>query len=212
MRWWLLLVAVAGLPMLGCVPGGGDQAAQIVAAPSPTPVESLAEADVAALIAVRGRALRKIEDLLAQVEDNGVGELPGAPDLSVAEREAAMALGVEHWRYVWTRDRAAHVLAMQRQAEDRHLLVSELTRTRNDLLAQMAQTTDAASREFLQAQLRSVEVQVSKLHEEHGFTPAVAEEARLLEKARVDLALLASREERLQERLRQLVRKASAGR
>lgn len=210
MRVQLLSLGVTGLLMLGCVPGGPNDTALRAAQPSPTAVESLAEGDVQALVAVRGRALRKIEDLLAQVEEEGGRELPGAPDFSLAEREAATALGVEHWRYAWTRDRAAKVLAMQRQAEDRRLLVSELSRTRNDLLAQMAQTTDAASREFLQAQLRSVEVQVSKLHEEHGFTSAIAEEARLLETVRVELAILASREERLQEKLRQMVRKANA--
>lgn len=203
---------VLTLSLLACDLSRRETATVPTRNPTPTAVETLTAQDVRVYLAVRARALQRTEELLTQVEAGGAKPVSALPDLGEEEREAARALGVDHRRYVWARDRAARVLAMQRQAEDRRLLVGELTRTQSDLLAQMAQTSDPASRDFLQAQLRSVEAQVAKLRADQGFASGVEGEVALLESARVDLAILRTREEKLQERLRVLVRReASAG-
>lgn len=152
-----------------------------------------------------------VEEALAAGEGRAEGPAAALPDLAEAERAAAAALGVDVRRYLWVRDRTARVLALQRQAEDRRMLVAELTRTQGDLLSQLAHTTDPASREFLQAQVRSIDAQLAKLRKELGGAPEVEAEAALAETVRVELAVLHSREERVQERLRQLVRRASEG-
>ncbi|HNX49909.1 MAG TPA: hypothetical protein PLS53_04930 [Thermoanaerobaculaceae bacterium] len=177
----------------------------------PTAVGALTARDVRMLVAVRIKALQRLEESVARVEQSPKATLAGVTELISAERDAAAALGMDWRHYTWVRERAGQVWTEQRQAEDRRLLMGELTRTRDDLLSQMAQSTDAASRQFLQAQLGSVEVQLGRLRQDQRRPPQVAEEERLLDAARVDLATLQSREEHLQERLRLLLRKASAG-
>ena len=49
--------------------------------------------------------------------------LAGVLELRSAEREAAAALGIDWRHYTWARDRTAHAMTEQRQAEDRRLLV-----------------------------------------------------------------------------------------
>lgn len=200
-------MAVVALVVVGCDPPGQKGPQPAAQTPTPTAIATLSAPDVRAYVAVRGRALQRVEEVAAVVEARGPGSAASLPDLGEAEREAAAALGVEYPRYLWARDRTARVLAMQRQAEDRRLLVGELTRTQADLLIQMGQTSDPASREFLQAQIRSIEAQVARLRKELAGAPGVEAEVALIEAVRVDLALLHSREERVQEKLRQLVRR-----
>jgi hypothetical protein len=163
------------------------------------------------VVAVRVKALQRLEDSVTRAEQGPSSGLAGVLELNSAEREAAAALGMDWRHYTWARDRTAHAMTEERQAEDRRLLVGELTRTRDDLLSQMAQSTDAASRQFLQAQLVSVEAQLGGLRQDLRQSPQMAEEEKLLDAARVDLATLLSRQERLQERLRLLLRKPTAG-
>jgi hypothetical protein len=163
------------------------------------------------VVAVRVKALQRLEESVTRAEQGPSPDLAGVLELRLAEREAAAALGIDWRHYTWARDRTAHVMTEQRQAEDRRLLVGELARTRDDLLSQMAQSTDSASREFLQAQLASVETQLGRLQQDLRQSPQMVEEEKLLDAARVDLATLLSRQERLQERLRLLLRSATAG-
>lgn len=200
-------MAVVALVVVGCDPPGQQGPQPAAQRPTPTAIATLSAPDVRAYVAVRGRALQRVEEVAAVAEARGPGSTASLPDLGEAEREAAAALGVEYRRYLWARDRTARVLALQRQAEDRRLLVGELTRTQADLLIQMGQTSDPASREFLQAQVRSIEAQVARLRKELAGAPGVEAEVALIEAVRVDLALLHSREERVQEKLRQLVRR-----
>lgn len=163
------------------------------------------------VVAVRVKALQRLEESVTRAEQGPSPGLAGVLEFGLAEREAAAALGIDWRHYTWARDRTAHAMTEQRQAEDRRLLVGELTRTRDDLLAQMAQSTDPASRQFLQAQLLSVEAQLGRLREDMHKSPQMVEEEKVLDAARVDLATLQSRQERLQERLRPLLPGSSAG-
>ncbi|HPW56779.1 MAG: hypothetical protein KA072_14285 [Thermoanaerobaculaceae bacterium] len=200
-------VAVVAMVAAGCGQPGRVAPDSPAPKPTATAVATLAAADVRAYVAVRGRALGKVEERVAAEEAHGSGSAAVLPDLVEAEREAAAALGVAYGRYVWARERTARVLALRRLAEDRRLLVGELARTQADLLNQLGQASDPASREFLQAQIRSLEAQVAKLRKELADEPGVEAEVALIEAVRVDLALLHSREEKVQEKLRQLVRR-----
>jgi len=200
-------VALLAVGSLGCDPVRRETHVGPTPRPTPTAVEALTAQDVRVLVAVRARALQRAEERVTAIEASGPTSSRALPDLGEEEREAARALGVDHRRYVWAGDRAARVLAMQRQAEDRRLLVGELGRTQTDLLAQMSEATDPAAREFLEAQLRSIEAQIADLRAGQSVAPGVEAEVALLEAARVDLALLRSREEKLQDRLRALVRR-----
>lgn len=206
---WLLVIAVL---LAGCgrsrEPGPPAAAAGPAA---PTAVRALTARDVRMVVTVRVKALQRLEDAVTRAEQGPSPGLAGVLELRAAEREAAAALGVDWHHYTWARDRTAHAMTEQRQAEDRRLLLGELGRTRDDLLSQMAQSTDPASRQFLQAQLVSVEEQLGRLRQDLHQSPQMAEEAKLLDAARVDLATLQSRQERLQERLRLLLRDSSAG-
>lgn len=206
---WLLAVV---LILTGCGRSQGRGPAATTAGPVvPTPLKALTARDVRMVVAVRVKALQRLEDSVTRAEQGPSPGLAGVLEFKSAEREAAAALGIDWRHYTWARDRTAHAMTEQRQAEDRRLLVGELTRTRDDLLSQMAQSTDPASRQFLQAQLGSVEAQLGRLRQDLHQSPQLAEEEKLLDAARVDLATLLSRQERLQERLRLLLRKSSAG-
>ncbi|MCU0293916.1 MAG: hypothetical protein MUF10_18360 [Thermoanaerobaculaceae bacterium] len=211
MRGMVRLLVVAVL-LTGCgrSPRSGPAAAA-VGPVVPTPVRALTARDVRMVVAVRVKALQRLEESVTRAEQGPSPDLAGVLELRLAEREAAAALGIDWRHYTWARDRTAHVMTEQRQAEDRRLLVGELARTRDDLLSQMAQSTDSASREFLQAQLASVETQLGRLQQDLRQSPQMVEEEKLLDAARVDLATLLSRQERLQERLRLLLRSATAG-
>jgi hypothetical protein len=178
---------------------------------SPTAFEVLTSRDVRMLMAVRVKALQRIEESMTKAELDASPTLASVLDLRSAERDAAAALGMDWRRYTWARDRAARLWTQQRQAEDRRLLLEELTHTRDDLLSEIVKSSDPVGRQLLQAQLSAVEVQLGRLRQDQRQSPQVAAEEKLLEAARADLATLQSREERLQERLRLLLRKASAG-
>ncbi|OYV92637.1 MAG: hypothetical protein B7Z68_10110, partial [Acidobacteria bacterium 21-70-11] len=81
----------------------------------------LTAADVQAFVAVRARALQRLEAALADVESKGGDVLAHVQELSVAERDAARALGVDWRRFTWVRDQIGRLLTSQRQQEDQRL-------------------------------------------------------------------------------------------
>jgi len=178
--------------------------------PPPTPALQLTRADLEALLAVRGRALQKLEESLEDVLRSGGDVGTKVKELSAAEREAAAALGVEWRRYVWVREEVARLATIQRQEADVALLQAELERAKQELDEQLKVARDQASREFLQAQRLALERQHAKLVESARSSPARAEAMALLEVYRAELAVQQSRQERLQRRLREILRSARA--
>ncbi len=190
-----------------------EQAVAPTAPPSPpaaTPGMQLTRADVEALLAVRGKALQKLEASLEDVLRRGGDVGTRVKELSAAEREAAAALGVDWRRYVWVREEVARLVTLQRQEEDVALLQAELERARQELEEQLKVERDQASREFLEAQRITLERQHAKLIESARPSPARADALALLEAYRADLAVQQSRQEKLQRRLREILRSARA--
>lgn len=170
----------------------------------------LTRADLEALVAVRSKALQKLEESLEEVLRQGGDVGTRVKELSAAEREAAAAMGVEWRRYVWVREEVARLLTLQRQEEDVALLKSEVERALEELDQQLKVARDRASREFLQAQRTALEGQHAKLVESAQTSPARAEAMILLESFRAELAVQQSRQERLQRRIRDTLRSVRA--
>ncbi len=170
----------------------------------------LARSDLESLLAVRGKALQRLEESLEDVLRTGGDVGTKVKELSAAEREAAAALGVDWRRYVWVREEVARLVTLQRQEEDLALLKAELERARQELDQQLKVARDQASREFLEAQRVTLERQHEKLIESARPSPARADAMALLEAYRAELAVQQSRQEKLQRRVREILRSTRA--
>jgi hypothetical protein len=169
----------------------------------------LTEADLQAYLTVRSKALQKLEDALDEVEKSGGDVLAHVQELTVAERDAARSLGVEWRRFTWVRDQVGRLLTTQRQREDQRVLLAELTRAKQDLTAQLQISRDAASRQFLEAQLKVLDGQLEKIESEQHLPTPKAEEMKLLEAARAEIAILQGRQDRVQRRVQELLQRAA---
>jgi hypothetical protein len=161
-------------------------------------------------LAVRNKALGRLEDALEEVEHKGTSGLTNVEELSVAEREASRALGFDWSRYRWVRDEVARIISAQRQREDSRLLALELARARDDLRAQLKVARDQASRQFLQAQLTSLETQLGRLEKRRQLPASEIQEMELIDSARAEIAVQQGRQERIQKRVRDLLERARA--
>jgi hypothetical protein len=177
--------------------------------PKLAPEGSLTEADLQAYLAVRRKALQKLEDALDEVEKSGGDVLAHVQELTVAERDAARSLGVEWRRFTWVRDQVGRLLTTQRQREDQRMLLAELTRAKQDLTTQLEVSRDAASRQFLEAQLKVLDGQLEKIESEQHLPMPKAEEMKLLEAARAEIAILQGRQDRVQRRVQELLQRAA---
>ncbi len=214
MRVGLLICAVlAALGVFLAACGKGD-------APSPGRVpspasgragdqETLSSADVQMFLAVRTKALQRLEDALAEVEAKGGDVLAHVQEITVAERDAARALGVEWRRFTWARDQVGRLMTSQRQHEDQRLLAAELVKAKEDLKTQLDAARETASQQFLEAQLRVVADQLEKLNREREIHAPQAEELRALESARAEIATLQGRQDRVQHRLQELLQRST---
>jgi hypothetical protein len=165
-----LLAAVGGAALFATAcRGPAAPTAERVASPTVARAGQeapLTEFDIQTFLAVRGRALQRLEDALTDVEQSGGDILGHVQELTVAEREAARALGADWRRYTWVRDQVGRLMTSQRQREDQRVLAAELTRARQDLSAQLEVARDPASRQFLEAQLKALTAQVENLERE----------------------------------------------
>jgi DNA anti-recombination protein RmuC len=204
-------LAVALLTLPAC---RGERAPGAAHAVSPTAAQEaqqgpLAVSDVQMFLAVRGKALQRLEDALSDVEQGGGDVLAHVQEVTVAERDASRALGVEWRRFTWVRDQIGRLLTAQRQHEDQRLLLGELTRAKQDLAAQLAAARDPASRQFLEAQLKALSGQLEKLEREQRLPAPKAEEMKLLESSRAEVATLQGRQDRVQHRIQELLQRAA---
>jgi hypothetical protein len=206
-----ILAPAALVVLLSC---GRRESPQPALVASPTipklaPEGSLTEADLQAYLAVRSKALQKLEDALNEVEKSGGDVLAHVQELTVAERDAARSLGVEWRRFTWVRDQVGRLLTTQRQREDQRMLLAELTRAKQDLTTQLEVSRDAASRQFLEAQLKVLDGQLEKIESEQHLPMPKAEEMKLLEAARAEIAILQGRQDRVQRRVQELLQRAA---
>ncbi len=207
----LALIAVLALAAASC-----RREARRAAAPAPPPTpgaaeERLTKADVDMFLEVRAKALTRIEEELDLAEKRPRSTLQHVVEMSTAEQDAVGALGFDWERYRWVRDEVARLLAAQRQREDSALLVVELTRARDDLIAQMKLAKDPASRQFLEAQASALTGQLARLASSRRAEAVDTESARLVNQARAELAVQQGRQDRIQRRVRDLLQRERAG-
>jgi len=200
---------LAAVALLGC--GGRDDRGGLAAVPSPTAAtRELTERDLRSYLAVRDRALDRLEEGLEAAPREREALLARVEDVTAAEREAAQGLGVEWHDYARVRDELGRLLADQRQREDARILAVELERSRDDLEAQLGQVRDEVSREFLRAQIAAIDARLDGLERDRQVPEALARGLALVEEARADLATLQGRQDRIQRRLRELLQQARA--
>jgi len=200
-------LAIALLVLSGC----GRAAAP--APPTPTTLApaaaiavELTASDIEAYIAVRRRALTRLEETLTDVEKGRTDRLTAVLELVPAERQAAAGLGVDWSAYTATREQVARLRSRQRRSEDTQRLLLELESARDDLASQLAIARDPASRQFLDAQLHTLAGQIASLEREHELTASEQSQLALLEEYRAEIALLNGRQERLEREARALAR------
>lgn len=155
---------------------------------------------------VRGKALTRLEELLAQLEQTQGDVSSRMQELGTADRDAAAALGVDWRSFAWVRDRIGQLLTVQRRQADREVLAKELLRAQQDLAEQIGKARDQASRQFLEAQSTSLKKQLEKISRDQQVTEEEHAELALLENARADLATLQGRQEKVLRRVQIMIR------
>lgn len=158
---------------------------------------------------MRGRALTYIEEALTLVERGGGDPLSSVQELGVAEQRSAESYRIPWARYSWIRNEIGRLASLQRRAQDARVLAIELERTRADLQSQVLEARDGASRQFLEAQIARLSIELERLASERAPSEGEVTALELLESARADLAMLQGRQERLQRRLRDSIRRES---
>jgi hypothetical protein len=190
--------------------GGGGMGAK--ASPTPDGVSgTLTTNDMMMFLAVRAKALTRLENEVAAAEQHGGSLLAHVVELSTAEQDAVSSLGFDWKHYRWVREEVASLVAAHRQREDSQLLTLELTRARDDLQAQLTVAKDAASKQFLEAQVASLNTQLEKLAGGRPVADGEAEAMELIAGARAELAVQQGRQDRIQRKVRELVQRERAG-
>ena len=203
----LVVVAAAA----GCVDDSVSPEAVGEPGPSPAVTGTLNPADLNAYVAVRSRALQRSEETLDRLERGEISPLVAMEDIASAERRAAALLGVEWRRYSVIREEVGRTITEQRRREDSRLLTLELERALEEMRSQWQLSRDAATREFVQAQISSLEGQLARLELERELPPEEAAKREMLDRVRAELAMQAGRQERLQRRLRELLQAHGLG-
>jgi len=175
-------------------------------APATAIAAELTASDIEAYVAVRRRALTRLEGTLTDVQKGRTDRLTAVLELGPAERQAAAGLGVDWSSYTATREQVARLRSRQRRSEDTQRLTLELRSARDDLKSQLVIARDPASRQFLEAQLRTLARQITELENERELTASEQSQLVLLEAYRAEIALLNGRQERLEREARALAR------
>ena len=206
-----LVLALAALALVPACGRGGRATGSTPAPPVQAGARELTVADVEMFVTVRAKAISRLETDLARAEADESWSVARIAELSAAEQDAVGALGFDWRRYRWVREEVARLLSVQRQHEDAQMLTLELTRARDDLLAQLKLARDPASRQFLEAQAASLDTQLAKLA---GGAEVSAGDTRgldMIAKSRADMAVQQGRQDRISKRIRELVQRERAG-
>ena len=204
-----MMAAISTMVACGPVRDKTDRALDVEA--KPTAAASLTREQLDLYIAVRSRALQRAEETLTRLERGEITPVAAMEEFASADRRAASQLGVEWRRYTLIREDVGRTISEQRRREDSRLLVMELERSLVELRDQHRHARDAATREFVQAQILSLERQLERLAQEEEVPPEEAEKRELMDRVRAELAMQAGRHERLQRRLRELLQAHGLG-
>lgn len=209
MRWAVVLgVGV----LVACKPG---EVAKPV--PSPTPqgetvgeTLTLTEEDMELYLAVKRKALSRLEEALDQLQARGGDPVRELAELAAAEREAARALGADPARFARIGEAVAKLLALKGRAEETARLEQELRRNLQEITRLAETTRDPAAREFMDAQAAALREELAKLAKEQQHLLVEDDKLGLLERYRVEMAQLQARQEKLARRIREAMAAARA--
>jgi chromosome segregation ATPase len=165
---------------------------------------TLQTADLNMYLAVKRKALSRLEEALQRLEQERGDPLQKLAEISVAEREAAAALGFDPNHFARVSQEVGRLLALKGRHEESFRLQEELKKTREELARQERTTRDRAAKEFLQAQVRVLDRELVRLAEGQELSPQDEEGLQLLAQFRVEIAQLQARQERLQRRIREV--------
>lgn len=164
----------------------------------------LREEDMEAYLAVKRKALSRLEEALDLLERQGGNPIQELREMAMYETEAAKALGFDPAYIAQVREAVAALVALKSREEDAFRLEQELIRSREELRQQRELTKDLAARQFIDAQIRALDRELTKMASERERFATKASEKELLSRFRVEMAQLQAREERVTRRLREV--------
>lgn len=167
---------------------------------------ALCAEDMEAYLAVKRKALSRLEEALDLLERQGGNPIQELREMATYETEAAKALGFDPAYIAGVKEAVAALVALKSREEDALRVERELTRSREELRRQRELTKDQAARQFIDAQIQALGQELTKLAaERERFSFKVkGSEKSLLSRYRVEMAQLQAREERVIRRLRQV--------
>ncbi len=178
--------------------------------PAPTPTAGqgaeslvLTPEDMGLYLAVKRKALSRLEEALDRLQAVGGDPLRELGELTVAEREAARALGVDPQKFARMQQAVTHLLTLKARDEETLRLEQELQRNLEELEKLSEHTRDPAARQFLEAQKKALRGELAKLAVERRQIGGEGEQLQLLARFRVEMAQLQARQDRLARRLRE---------
>lgn len=196
-----------GIAFLACKPGAPGKSTPPV---TPTAVQAqghlqLTPEDMTLYLAVKRKALSRLEEALDRLQASGGDPARELGELASAERDAARALGVEPSRYVRIQEEVARLVAVKGREEETARLEQELRRNLEELERHAENARDAATLQFLQAQMKALREELAKLATERRQLGEDQEQMQLLARFRVEMAQLQVRQDRLARRIREAV-------
>lgn len=178
--------------------------------PAPTPTagevaESLAltPEDMELYLAVKRKALSRLEEALDRLQAVGGDPLRELGELPAAEREAARALGADPQKFARIQEAVSRLITLKGREEETLRLEQELQRNLEELEKLAEHTRDPAARQFVEAQTKALRGELAKLAAERRQIGGEQEQLQLLARFRVEMAQLQARQDRLARRLRE---------
>jgi hypothetical protein len=162
----------------------------------------LSERDLRQLVSVRGRALQRLEADVTALERQGGDVSSRVEELSAAERGAAEVQGLAWRRYDTIRQRVSQLLTLERQRDDRRVLIGELERTRLELARQQGLVHDPATRQAIDGRLAGIADRLAELRRGQEVGASDREEMAVIDAVRPELAALDRRQESIQQRIK----------
>ncbi|MGQ9836083.1 MAG: hypothetical protein ACUVRQ_08935 [Thermoanaerobaculaceae bacterium] len=204
MRWVLVF-----LLLFGAACKAPPQKSPGPATPTSTPHSQagtlvLRGEDMEAYLAVKRKALSRLEQALDLLERQGGNPIQELREMATYETEAAKALGFDPAYIAGVREAVAALVALKGREEDLFRVEQELNRSREELRRQRELTKDLAARQFIDAQIQALDRELTKMASERERFSAKDSEKELLSRFRVELAQLQAREERVTRRLREV--------
>jgi len=201
-----VLALVVVIALVGCKPEPRGQIGQQRPTPSPSAAAGvvLTPADVAMYLAVKRKALSRLEEALDRLERTGGDPLQELGELSRVEREAAQQLGFDPGHFGQVREQMSRLATLRAKQEQTIRLEEELARSKKELIRQREATRDRATREFLDAQIRTLDRELARLAAERSAKGQEQEALAVLGQFRVEMAQLEARQERLTRRIREV--------